>query len=109
MRELCLDGNNFTDGFTTNILKQRYVKLDLRGQCPRNVSNQLDAILDDRRPGISDAFIATYLVMIVVVQGVLATLLIVICLRQLFGKKDPLEFQYADGVLNDSDIYRYVK
>lgn len=109
LRELCLDGNNFTAGISTNILKQRYAKLNLRGECPRNVSHQLDAVEDVRRPGISDAFIATYLVCIVVLQGILAALLIVLCLRQMFGKKDPTEFEYANGVLNDSDIYRYVK
>lgn len=109
LTELCLDGNNFTEGLSTKILTQRYVKLNLRGQCPRNVSNQLDAIQDERLPGISDAFIATYLVMIVVLQCALASLLIVLCLRQLFRKKDPTEFVYSDGVLNDSDIYRYVQ
>lgn len=109
LRELCLDGNNFTAGISTNILKQRYAKLNLRGQCPLNISQQLDAILNVRRPGISDAFIASYLVLIVVLQGVLAALLIGLCLRQLYIKKDSKEFPYADGVLNDSEIYRYVK
>lgn len=107
LRELCLDGNNFTAGVSTNILKQQYTKLNLRGQCSQNVSHKLDE--DVPRPGISDAFIATYLVLIVVLQGLLAALLIGLCLRQVFGKKEQMEFEYSDGVLNDSDIYRYVK
>lgn len=109
LRELCLDGNNFTPGIGTDMLKQRYATLNLRGQCPRDASlQQLDDIEAVRRPGISDAFIATYLVMIVVVQGVFAALLIGLCLRQVFGKKDPTEFEYSNGVLNDSEVYRYV-
>lgn len=107
--ELCLDGNNFTSGTSTNVLKQRYVRLQLRGQCPANVSGQLDDIEDARLPGISDAFIASYLVLVVLIQGVLAALLIGFCLRQKFRSREPEEWDYAAGVLNDSAIYEYVK
>lgn len=125
LSELCLDCNNFTSSFGTNELKRRYVQLDLRGHCPNNHTShperptqRLEDIVDARRPGISDAYIASYLVVVVLVQAVLGVALLVYWARETRRQMrrhqrtrhgSECEFDYAAGVVNDSCVYRYVQ
>lgn len=114
LRELCLDGNNFTASIGTTFLKERVRKYGLRAQCPINVPKRLDDIEDTRLPGISDAFIASYLVLIVVLQAVFGVLALMYCLRHVYvsrtrRRRGSEEFDYSAGVVNESLLYRYVK
>lgn len=125
LHELCLDCNNFISSFTTNDLKRRYVQLGLRGHCPNNHTShperptlRLEDIVEARRPGISDAYIASYLVVVVLVQAVSGVVLLVYWARearrqvrrhQCSRRGSECEFDYAAGVVNDSCVYRYVR
>lgn len=120
LQQLCVDGNNFTASVGTTRLKLRYIKDELRGDCPSSASGELgyqrlDDVEDSRLPGISDAFIAVYLVMIVLVQTVAVVVLVLYYVRRVYVRRtswrrsETIEFDYAAGVVNECGIYVYVR
>lgn len=104
LKEFCLDGNPFIPSKINNELKLWYSKNEFRKQC--NQTNPFEKRLTDwhQFTGISDAFIASYLTLIVIIQGVFATLLIMYFVKQVYRKSN--EFDYSVGILNDHDIYK---
>lgn len=124
--ELCLDCNRFASTFPTSELKRRYIQLGLRGHCPTDHTThperstlRLEDIVDARRPGISDAYIASYLVVVVLVQAALGLVLLVYWAREARRQvrryqrsrhgSECEDFDYSAGVVNDSCVYRYVR
>lgn len=116
LRELCLDGNMFNSSVATTLLKERYATYALRADCPVDAQRRrLDDVEDTRLPGISDAFIASYLVMVVMGQAALGVVLVLYCLRHAYvvprrsRRRGSEEFDYAAGVVNDNEMYCYVR
>lgn len=125
---LCLDGNPFKPTSNNNQLKKRYIDSKLRQNCtPVSTDRYFEEILADWYPstvaitttiattstvipekGISDAFIASYLTLIIIIQGVLITMLILYLVKTIYRHKDDI-FDYSAGVLNDHDIYNVLK
>lgn len=123
---LCIDGNPFKSSANNNQLKKRYFEAKLRQNCtPVSADKYFEANLADwylptttttRAPttttipekGISDAFIASYLTLIIIIQGVVITMLILYLVKTIYRHKDDV-FDYSAGVLNDHDIYNVLK
>lgn len=122
---LCLDGNPFKPSANNNELKKRYFEAKLRKNCTSVSSDKyFEANLADwylstttmrttiataiPEKGISDAFIASYLTLIIIIQGVVITMLILYLVKTIYRHNDDI-FDYSAGVLNDHDIYNVLK
>lgn len=126
---LCIDGNPFKSSTNNNQLKKRYFEAKLRQNCTAVSSDKyFEVTLADwylsTKPtiatiatiattaipekGISDAFIASYLTLIIIIQGVVITMLILYLVKTIYRHKDDV-FDYSEGVLNDYDIYNVLK
>lgn len=135
---LCLDGNPLKSSANNNQLKKRYIDAKLRRNCtPVSSDKYFEVILADwfmpttttttttttstgtattivttttviPKKGISDAFIASYLTLIIIIQGVVITMLILYLVKTIYRHKDDV-FDYSEGVLNDHDIYNVLK
>lgn len=125
---LCLDGNPFKSSLKNNQLKKRYSEANLRRNCtPVSSDKYFEKILLDwylpttritttiattttaiPEKGISDAFIASYLTLIIIIQGVVITMLILYLVKTIYRHRDDV-FDYSAGVLNDYDIYNVLK
>lgn len=108
LKSLCIDGNPFLRT-AKNAVKNYYKKAKLRINCTEvDVENVFENKLNPAEPtknkGISDAFIASYLLIILVAQAAVIGILVVYCFKIVLTDKDD-EFDYSSNVLNDHDIY----
>lgn len=108
LKSLCIDGNPFLMT-AKNAMKNYYRKAKLRINCTEvDVENVFENNLNPAEPtknkGISDAFIASYLLIILVAQATVIGILVVYCFKIVLTDKDD-EFDYSSNVLNDHDIY----
>lgn len=108
LKSLCVDGNPFLMT-AKNAMKNYYRKAKLRINCTETkAENYFENTLNPAEPtknkGISDAFIASYLLIILVAQAAVIGILVVYCFKIVLTDKDD-EFDYSSNVLNDHDIY----
>lgn len=109
LKSLCIDGNPFLMT-AKNAFKSYYARFSLRTNCTEAVDdgNNFENILNPAEPtknkGISDAFIASYLLIILVAQATVIGVLVLYYFKIVFTDKDD-EFDYSSNVLNDHDIY----
>lgn len=133
LKSLCIDGNIFVTT-ATNTFKKYYVGAKLRTNCTEvdledkkyfenelnpteeSISVTLSPIDDETTTeinspveaslnrGISDAFIASYLLIILVAQAAVIGLLTMYWFKIVLTDKID-EFDYSSNVLNDHDIY----
>lgn len=108
LQSLCIDGNPFLRT-AKNALKNYYRQAKLRTNCTEiEVENYFETDLNPAEPtknkGISDAFIASYLLIILVAQAAVIGVLVMYCFKIVLTDKED-EFDYSSNVLNDHDIY----
>lgn len=108
LKSLCIDGNPFLLT-AKNAMKNYYRKAKLRTNCTETaVENYFENNLNPTEPtknkGISDAFIASYLLIILAAQVTVIGILVMYCFKIVFTDKSD-EFDYSSNVLNDHDIY----
>lgn len=108
LKSLCVDGNPFLMT-AKNAMKNYYRKAKLRVNCTETeVENHFENNLNPAEPtknkGISDAFIASYLLIILVAQAAVIGVLVMYCFKIVLSDKDD-EFDYSSNVLSDHDIY----
>ncbi len=108
LSSLCVDGNPFLVT-VKNAFKNFYRQVKLRTNCTEvEVDNYFENYLNPAEPtknkGISDAFIASYLLIILVAQAAVIGVLVVYCFKIVLSDKDD-EFDYSSNVLNDHDVY----
>lgn len=109
LKSLCVDGNPFLKN-AKNAFRNYYKKVKLRSNCSssgnvdENFENKSNANEPTKNKGISDAFIASYLVIVVVAQAAVIAGLVVYYFKIVFTDKCD-EFDYSSNVLNDHDVY----
>ncbi|XP_037041465.1 leucine-rich repeat-containing G-protein coupled receptor 5A-like [Bradysia coprophila] len=108
IKSLCIDGNPFIMT-AKNAFKSYYARFSLRTNCTEvDGTNYFEYNLNPAEPtknkGISDAFIASYLLIILVAQAAVIGILVLYYFKIVFTDKDD-EFDYSSNVLNDHDVY----
>lgn len=112
LKSLCIDGNPLLES-TVKTIRNYYKSAKLRTNCTELDSKQFfenDPNLNDEpieatlHRGISDAFIASYLLIILVAQVAVVGLLSMYWFKIVLTDKID-EFDYSSNVLNDYDIY----
>lgn len=117
IKELCLDGNNFESSLDNNHLKIKYETGKFRGQnCQKNESIFFEKILKNYEEiavpkkvvnfaGISDAFISSYLVLMVLIQGGIICALLAYFFK-IRSEKCNGYYDYSMTILNEHDLYK---
>lgn len=108
LTSLCIDGNPFLLT-AKNAFKSYYARFSLRKNCTEvdekdYFENNLNPSEPTKNKGISDAFIASYLLIILVAQAAVIGILVLYYFKIVFTDKDD-EFDYSSNVLNDHDVY----
>lgn len=118
LKTLCIDGNPFVAN-AISAMRKYYVKAKLRSLfctyterenyfenafLSQNDSESSTDINPTKNKGISDAFIASYLLIILVAQAAVIGFLIMYWFKIVLTDKID-EFDYSSNVLNDHDIY----
>lgn len=108
LKSLCIDGNPFLMT-AKNAIKKYYKQAKLRINCTEvevesYFENNLNLAEPTKNKGISDAFIASYLLIILVAQAAVIGCLVAYCFKIVLTDKDD-EFDYSSNVLNDHDVY----
>lgn len=117
IKELCLDGNYFKPSLDNNQLKIKYETEKIRGQnCQKNESIFFEKILKNYEEivvpkkvvnfaGISDAFISSYLVLMVLIQGGIFCALLAYIFK-IRSEKCNGYYDYSMTILNEHDLYK---
>lgn len=112
LKSLCIDGNPLLTS-SVKAMKKYYVQVKLRNNCteldsknyfendPHLIDETVEANLNK---GISDAFIASYLLIILAAQVAVVGLLTMYWFKIVLTDKID-EFDYSNSVLNDYDVY----
>ncbi|KAJ6642111.1 Leucine-rich repeat-containing G-protein coupled receptor 4 [Pseudolycoriella hygida] len=107
LKSLCVDGNPFLLS-AKNAMKKYYRQAKLRINCteeePKNYFENSLPAEPTKNKGISDAFIASYLIILLAAQGAVIGMLAVYWFKIAITDKDDA-FDYSSNVLNDHDVY----
>lgn len=117
LKTLCLDGNFFESSLSNNQLKEKYETDKLRGSnCQQKESIFFEKMLkyveeiplprkDVNFAGISDAFISSYLVLMVIIQGGVFCALLAYFFK-IRSEKCNGYYDYSMTILNEHDLYK---
>lgn len=104
----CLDGNPLIASENNNLVYKMFLELMPFNSidCGQRYMSSFIEWMPPEEKGISDLYIASYITVIMIVQGVLVTLLVLYLLKITYRSGEmETQFDYAAGVLNDHDIY----